>query len=54
MFNDDSLQKLRCNSAVPHAFRINDNDRATSTHAQAGSLSALYACGAKEKVLTLE
>ena len=54
MFDDDSLEKLGSDAAVPHAFRIHDNDRASAAYAKAWSLAALYACGSEQQILAFE
>lgn len=54
MLDNDSLEKLRSHSPVPHTFGIHHNDGTSSTNAETRRLSALYPAGTKEEILTLE
>lgn len=54
MLEDDPLQKIRCNSCIPHTFGIYDNDRTTSAHAKTRCFTPLHASRTEEKCLPLE
>ena len=54
MFHDYLLEKLWRDSAVPHAFRIDDNHRTAAAYSEARRFAALHARGSEEEILTLE
>ena len=54
MLDDDSLQEIRSDAAVPHALRIDHHDRASSTNAEAGCLATLHPGGPEEQAFTLQ
>ena len=54
MLDDNSLEKLGRNVRVPHAFTIDDNDRASCTYAKTGRLTSLDPVRPEKKSLALE
>jgi hypothetical protein len=54
MLDDDALQQLRRHKAVPHAFRVDDDNRAAAAHAEARRLAALHPARAEEEAFSLE
>ena len=54
MLHDNALQQQGGDVAVPHAFRVHDDDRPAAAHAEAGRLAALDAGGAEQQSFALE
>ena len=54
MLDHNSLEQLWCDVRVPDAFGVDNDNWPAAADAQAGSLTAFYSLGTKQKVLTLE
>lgn len=54
MLDDDSLEQLRRDSAIPNAFGINDNDWSALAHTEAWSLAPLHTSRTKEQSFALQ
>jgi hypothetical protein len=54
MLDHDPLEERRAHLAVPHTFRINDDNGAPTTHTKAWRFAALDPRGAEEESLALE
>jgi len=54
MLNNNPLEEGWCHTAVPHAFRINDDDWPARADPKTRRLAAFHATRAEEKILSLE
>jgi hypothetical protein len=54
MLDDNALEQRGCNCAIPHAFRIHDDNRATLADSETRSLSALHTRWAEEQSFALK
>jgi hypothetical protein len=54
MLDDDSFEQGRRHAGVPHAVRVNDDDRTFAAYAEARSFSTFYATRSEEQALSLE
>ena len=54
VLDDNALQHLRRHVAVPHPFRIHDDNRPAAADAEAWGLAALHAAGAEKQPFALE
>ena len=54
MLYDDSLEQRRRDAAVPHAFRVHDDDGPARAHPETGRLAALDPVGPEEQAFTLQ
>lgn len=54
MLDDDSLEQLRRNVAIPDPFRVYDNYRAPFAHPKARSLASLHPAWTEQQILALK
>ena len=54
VFNDDSLEKFGRYVRIPHAFRIDNDDRAAAADTEARCFATLNAGGTEQQVLPVQ
>jgi len=51
---DNAFEQLRCDTRIPNALGIHDNDRTTGADAEAGGFTALDSIRTEEQILSIQ
>lgn len=54
VLNHDSLEQFRCHTAIPDAFRVNDDNGTALAYAEARCLAPLHARWPKQQAFPLQ